>query len=309
MIELLSEEKLRCPEYIRIQNSFREIWDWLFWNRYCLDPFLLRRFGKVRIFGMPLSRIRTRNIWILSWIMSKLHPKMGKVYLDSDDILAGSQLAMGRLWEYPWAILNSDISTETKILDIGSGVSLFPFYLARYSNHVDSMDANAYHMKVIAPLLASMLQVKVNYFVGDATHLSAEDNTYDYVFCISVLEHLEQTMENGILVNKHPAKLDRAAIREFLRVIKPGGKVILTLDYGNDNLCRDWIRCFFNFDYIRDLIEDFRDNLMQPFSDYDEIKLTADRESQLIELWSEYYPYLSKDQRRFGTALGIILTK
>jgi SAM-dependent methyltransferase len=309
MIELLSEEKLRSYEYTRIQNKFREIWDLLFRNRNYIDPFLFRKFGKVTIMGRPLSQFRWRNFWLISWIMSKILFKYGRIYRNSDEILASCQLAMGRLWEYPWAILNSDISKETQILDVGSGVSLFPLYLARLSNHVNSLDTNAYHMKYISPVLAELSGVKINYFTGDAIHLSAEDNTYDYIFCISVLEHLEQKMENGILVNKHTNKLDRVAIREFLRTIKPGGKIILTLDYGNSNLCQDWIRCYFDYDYVKDLIEEFQENLLEPFQNFDEIKLTTEKEAVLKELWSEFYPYLPKDQKRFGTALGIILTK
>ncbi|GAG29923.1 unnamed protein product, partial [marine sediment metagenome] len=99
---------------------------------------------------------------------------------------------MSRAWEYPWAILNSDVSSGSRILDVGSGWSLFPLYLAQRSNHVDSIDTSEKQMKILCPALADILKLKVNYFVDDATNLSAKGNTYDYVFCISVLEHLEE---------------------------------------------------------------------------------------------------------------------
>ena len=305
MIELLSEKRLRSYDYLRIQNEFRELWDRLFLNKDYIDSILFHKLGRFWVLGKPLSQSRLRNVWFFG----RLLPKMGEGYLSSDVILAGCQLALGRMWEYPWAILNSDIAQDTKILDVGSGASLFPLYLAKRSNYVDSVDTNEYQMKVISPTLAETLKVKVNYYVDDAVKLSAKDNTYDYVFCLSVLEHLEQKMENGMLINEHLNKLDRLAIKEFLRVVKPGGRVILTLDYGNEALCKDWIQCFFEFDYVKEMIEEFSANLVKPLENFDEIKLTLEREREVIELWSEFHPYTPQEKPRFGTALGIMLTK
>jgi SAM-dependent methyltransferase len=303
MIVLLSEKKMKSDEYLRIRYDFHLLWDILFWNKEKIDQALLKKFGIRWLWGRTITRSRLKNLKFSSKIIPKGFP------LSSEEILQGNLLPLARNWEYPWAVLNSRISVDTKILDVGSGTSLFPLYLAGKSNHIDSLDVNEYQMKVIAPVLAEILKVKVNYFLGDALHLTADDNTYDYVFCLSVLEHLEQEMVNGILVNKHPNKLDRLAIKEYLRVIKPGGKIILTLDYGNENLCTDWIKCSFEFEYIKELIEDFSANLLVPLKSLDEIKLTTEKEREVIKLWSEFYPPVSQEKPRFGTALGIILTK
>jgi len=158
-------------------------------------------------------------------------------------------------------------------------------------------------MKILCPALAAILKLKVNYFVDDATNLSAKDNTYDYVFCISVLEHLEEEVENGIPINSHPNKLDRKAIREFLRVVKPGGRVILTLDYASEDISQR----SFHFDYVKDLIEEFRANLLEPFDKFDEIRFTKEKENEMKRLWSEFFPY-DPAYHPVGV-LGIILTK
>jgi len=305
MIELLSEEKIRSCDYLRIQSEFRDIWNQMFLNKDRIDRVLFRRLGPFWPFGEAILKSRLRNPSIAIGLI----PKMGGAPVTSWGILQENQVVLGRNWEYPWAILNSNISVDTKILDVGSGVSLFPLYLARISRKVDSIDPNEFQMKILAPLLADIVKLKVNFSVGNALNLSAEDNTYDYVFSISVLEHLEQKMENGILINKHAQKLDRIAIREFIRVIKPGGRVILTLDYGNKNLCTDWIQCSFEFEYVKDLIEEFSANLVKPLQNIDDIRLTTEREREVIKLWSEFYPYVPQEKPRFGTGLGIILTK
>lgn len=293
MIELLTEEKIKSDDYLRIRWEFHDIWNKLFANKYQIDKVVFSNFGKFWLLGKFMSLTRLRYLWFI--------PKFAGKVLSSELILRSNQLWMVRAWEYPWAVLNSDISTNTMILDVGSGWSLFPLYLAQRSNHVDSVDMDEKQVKILCPALAAILKLKVNYFIDDATNLSAKDNTYDYVFCISVLEHLEEEVENGIPINRHTNKLDRKAIREFLRVIKPGGRVILTLDYASKAIS---LRSF-DFDYVKDLIDEFSANLLKPLGKLDEIQFTKEKENEMRRLWTEFFPY----EYPPCAALGIILTK
>jgi len=294
MIELLTEEKIKSDDYARIRWEFYDIWNRLFAQKYQIDRIVFRKFGKLWLLGDFMSKFPLlRNLWLV--------PKYNGIVLNSDVILHSNQLWMSRAWEYPWALMNSNISPDTKILDVGSGHSLFPLYLAKKSGTVDSMDTDEQQMKVLCPALADMLGLKVNYFIGSAVNPPVEDDTYDYVYCISVIEHLEEEVENGVPVNKHANKLDRKAIREFLRIVKPGGRVILTLDYANPQISQR----SFDFDYAKDLIEEFNANLMDPVVNLDEIQFTAETEKEMKRLWSEFYPY----EYPPCAALGIILTK
>ena len=296
MIELLSEEKIKSDDYSRIRWEFYDIWNKLFANKIQIDKVVFRKFGKFWFLGDFISKLPPlNNLWFI--------PKFNGIVLNSDVILRSNQLWMARAWEYPWALLNSHISPNTRILDVGSGHSLFPLYLAQKSSNVDSVDTDERQMKILCPALADILKLKVNYFVDDAVNLSAKDNTYDYVFCISVIEHLEEEMENGIPINRHTNKLDRRAIREFIRVIKPGGRVILTLDYASKDIS---LRSF-DFDYAKDLIEEFSANLLKPLDNLDEIQFTTETENEMRKLWSEFFPY--DPAYPPGAALGIILTK
>jgi 2-polyprenyl-3-methyl-5-hydroxy-6-metoxy-1,4-benzoquinol methylase len=294
VIELLTERKLRSYEYLRIRCEFYDLWNRLFIHKNQISKAIFRRFGKLWPIAELVSQTGLRRLWFI--------PKSYGRPLTSQEILLSTQIPMARNWEYPWAILNSDISSDSTILDIGSGCSLFPLYLAQKSKNVDSIDTDEQLMKIVSPLLADILKLKVNYFVGNALEISAKGNTYDYVFCISVLEHLEQELEDGVWVNKHVNKLDRMAIREFLRVVKPGGRVILTLDYGSKRITP----ISFDFEYVKDLLKEFSGNLLKPLDNLEDLRFTAEKEKEVRRLWSEFYPYRTDP---FGTALGIILVK
>ena len=299
MIELLREEKIKSPDYLVIRCEFYDLWNRLFLAKNQIDATLFKRFGRFWPLGKPLcqelSRCGLKSLWFI--------PKSHGIPLTSELILRSNQLWMIRAWEYPWAVLNSDISPQSRILDVGSGWSLFPLYLAQKGGRVESIDTDGFQMEILAPMLAKILKLRVEYSVDNALKLSVEDNTYDYVFCISVLEHLEEERENGMLINRHAKKLDRVAIKEFLRVIKPGGRVILTLDYANKHSSPR----SFDSTYLTDLIGEFSGNLLKPLDNIDEIELTQDKEEEMRRLWAEFFPY---DQRRPPTgALGIILTK
>ena len=69
---------------------------------------------------------------------------------------------------------------------------------------------------------------------------------------IDICIYLEEEKKNGTWINRHQYKLDRSAIREFLRVTKPKGRIVLTLDYANESISK---RSFY-FDYVKELIEE-----------------------------------------------------
>ncbi|MBA7646169.1 Ubiquinone biosynthesis O-methyltransferase [subsurface metagenome] len=287
MIELISEDKINSTEYLRIQMEFHHLWNRLYLKRNEIDKLL---YGKLWPFTKLLPKIVSR--------------KFEGYKLNSDLILSSNQLWAIREWEYPWAILNSEISKETKILDVGSGWSLFPLYLATISDQITSIDISEKQMNTYSPFLANLLGKTVNYEVGDALNLRYTDNSFDFVYCISVLEHLEEeTNKNGERVNYHRKKLDRIAIREFLRVIKPGGNVILTFDYGTKNTDKR----SFKFDYLADLLKEFNNNLLVPITDYEGIVFTKEKENLMKKLWKIRFPY-SETRPPYGV-VGIISTK
>jgi SAM-dependent methyltransferase len=107
-----------------------------------------------------------------------------------------------RQWEYPWVFKNIVQSPGQKILDAGSGITFFPDYLRSWGHDVTCLDSD--------PKFSDFATV------GSIQSMPFPDHSFDIVVCISVLEHTENY---GV------------ALEEFRRVLKPGGKLLLTFDY------------------------------------------------------------------------------
>ena len=202
--------------------------------------------------------------------------------------------------EYPWAILNSELNNKMKILDIGSGISLFPIYLASKNHEVSSLDNDNILMERISPQLAKWSGTSVNYAVGDVTNLNFEDNSFDRVFCISVVEHLEEEYVNGEYVNFHRKNLDVKAIGEMLRVLKPNGLLVLTFDWSENENDK---RSYKLDDIYNRVLKPYRSNLIKdekPIIKWDDLKVKH------LKAGKSFPPY---DYISEGWAMGVILKK
>ena len=126
-----------------------------------------------------------------------------------------SYLHAGKRWEYPWAVINSGVRAGMKVLDAGCGNAIFPIYLAKNGCDVTAADLE------MDTGLADMHGVNINYHIGTITDLPFEDDSFDMVFCLSVLEHL-------------PEHETAAAVCELVRVLRPSGRLVVTVDFFDD---------------------------------------------------------------------------
>lgn len=125
---------------------------------------------------------------------------------------AVSYLHPSKYWEYPWALERADLAPGARVLDAGCGASIFPIYLADRGHQVSAIDLQP-------PFgLDAQHGLAVEYVQGDLTRLPWGDDSFDAVFCISVIEHLG-----------HGRVKD--AMDEMRRVLRPGGRLLLTTDY------------------------------------------------------------------------------
>ena len=110
-----------------------------------------------------------------------------------------------------------------RVLDLGSP-KLFGFYLARHYD-VDLLmtDISPLNidpgLKMWAPL-RPRARGRARFEIRDARCLSDSGGTYDIVYAMSVLEHVEG--DGG----------DAAAVGEMLRVLKPGGLLMFSVPFG-----------------------------------------------------------------------------
>ena len=91
------------------------------------------------------------------------------------------------------------------ILDLGSGAGVFTRLCQRLGYEVISLD---YSMDMLR-------YSKVNGVCGDGCRLPFRNNLFDIVLCLDVIEHVYKPF---------------SLLKETYRVLKPGGKIILSTD-------------------------------------------------------------------------------
>lgn len=133
-----------------------------------------------------------------------------------------------RFWEYPFAILAAKLQPGLKCADIGCGTTPFTPYLCEIvgKENVSGFDPDYVPFEEEARHLSfgarksHIEQFGFAFFKNDFVRIEAPDNSFDRVFCISVLEHIEDS------------KVKQQGLQEMVRILKPGGKLIITFDTG-----------------------------------------------------------------------------
>jgi len=129
-----------------------------------------------------------------------------------------------RRWEYPYVYqklagaLGGAGTASARILDAGSGVTFFPYFLtATYPGwQVVACDYDERFKEIFNRLGANP---NVSFTAADMRALPFAASSFDAIYCISVLEH----------TNEYPKILD-----EFSRILRPGGRLIVTFDISLD---------------------------------------------------------------------------
>ncbi|AIQ46237.1 methyltransferase type 11 [Paenibacillus sp. FSL R7-0273] len=169
------------------------------------------------------------------------HPYVSRFFVNSDArrdklIYDLPESWWSRPYEYEWC--TNFISPHDVVLDAACGISHpLKFYLAGYSAEVYACDIDARIVSKEAILqdiaddigLEAARQVmarrttSLHLAQADLTSLPYGDESFDTIFCISVLEHL--SVDDAVL-----------AIREFHRTLNGEGLLVLTFDYPTVNL-------------------------------------------------------------------------
>ncbi|MBX9782839.1 MAG: class I SAM-dependent methyltransferase [Chitinophagaceae bacterium] len=136
-----------------------------------------------------------------------------------------------RVIEYPW-LMSHIIPGKGTFLDAGS---TFNFQLIL--DHPIMQDKDIY-IYTYYPEVNNFASKRVSHVYGDLRELPFKDGYFDQVVCHSTLEHID--MDNSMygyeLVRSNATKGKSyeylKVIKELERVVKPGGKVLLTFPYG-----------------------------------------------------------------------------
>ena len=129
-----------------------------------------------------------------------------------------------RQWEYPFIFSRIKDSIEhveePKILDAGSGITFFSYYLNELfpKAKIDCCDYDK-TLDIKYNGINEATGSEIKFSSGDLRKLPYENNNFNLIYCISVLEHTDEYEK---------------IIEEFKRVLKPGGTLLVTFDVSID---------------------------------------------------------------------------
>ncbi len=129
-----------------------------------------------------------------------------------------------RQWEYPYVFQQikryGTKNSGTTILDAGSGITFFPFFIHKELKQAGIRCCD--YDEQLEPLYSRITadrSADLQFRHADLHRLPYEERSFDIIYCISVLEH---TIDHLTI------------LREFRRVLKPGGRLIVTFDISLD---------------------------------------------------------------------------
>lgn len=113
-----------------------------------------------------------------------------------------------------WLRLLDEIvpAESSEILDVGAGTGFLSLLLCELGHHCKGVDLSEGMLARAREKAEKSGLQNVAFYIGDAEHLDEADNTYDVV----INRHLVWTLP-------HPEQ----AVKEWLRVLKPGGRLII----------------------------------------------------------------------------------
>lgn len=154
----------------------------------------------------------------IGWSLYRLAGRLGwKDWLRRLDIY--------RYMEYAGALQRLRLTLGASVLDAGSANSVLPIFLAANRYKVLAIDVDdgrlAEQTRRLPHLEDKLFPAGgLRFEHQDVRALTFTDNSFDAVTAISMIEHI-------------PDEGDMEAVRELGRVVKPGGRLVITVPYGS----------------------------------------------------------------------------
>jgi SAM-dependent methyltransferase len=138
-------------------------------------------------------------------------------YLCGKAGVGGMDISIDRHFEYPFVISRLKDREKGTLVDIGGSGSLLSPMLVALGYDVIGYDLQPWGLKF----------PRYEHRVGDACHTQFADSMVDVCVSISCIEHL-----GGKRYDKNNPGTDRLFMEEVLRILKPGGNLIISMPYG-----------------------------------------------------------------------------
>lgn len=160
-----------------------------------------------------------------------------------------SEVRTSRFIEYSWVLRNLDVPFG-RMLDVGSTGSTFPILLASFGYDVYSIDVREYEWKTHPNLTA---------VVGDIRKTEFPNRFFDRVTAVSTIEHVGL----GRYGDPLDPDGDRKALLEIARILKPQGKLLMTMPFGRMAVSK--LHRVYDKETLKTLVEGFKVEKMELF--------------------------------------------
>jgi ubiquinone/menaquinone biosynthesis C-methylase UbiE len=124
-----------------------------------------------------------------------------------------------RLWGYVRVLEVCNIRPEAKVLDGGGASSPIVFYLGKKGIDITTLDLQDFLVENTKKVAEVMGWSSIKAQRGDMTETGFPDNYFDAIFSISVVQSLADDLKIKTM-------------KEFARILKPGGVLGLVFDFG-----------------------------------------------------------------------------
>ena len=135
-----------------------------------------------------------------------------------------------RVVEYPWTLSRIPALENARLLDAGSSLNFKE--IVSYT----ALQNKKMTIVTLYPEQYCFWKDSISYLFADIRKLPFRDNLFDYITCISTLEHVG--MDNTVLYTKDVTYREEKtfdfekALLELRRVVKKGGKLFITVPFG-----------------------------------------------------------------------------
>lgn len=177
----------------------------------------------------PWSRGYVR--YKMQYIQETLHnPTLLALFKDARALPSGYGFRLdARVIEIPWALAHLEGQCGT-LLDAGSSLNFQPV--------LEAPSLSQMHLTILtlAPEKSCFWRMGISYVFGDLRQTVFHDEIFDNIVCISTIEHvgMDNTSYAGDVQPAYRSSTSEflAAIREFKRLLKPGGTLYITFPFG-----------------------------------------------------------------------------
>lgn len=129
-----------------------------------------------------------------------------------------------RIVEYPFVLRNLNLTKGGLVLDVGCGSSYFPPILASLGYRTYGIDIEDYPVET----------PNFKFVKTDVRRTGFPDAFFDRILVVSTMEHIgiKHFGTHDGSPGSDDAGADRQAMQEMVRILKPGGKILMTVPFG-----------------------------------------------------------------------------